>query len=266
MYSTDVKALAEIADQTPVDNIGKQLITTDLYPLYYRTITKCGCSFITSILHHLQFGYTYSDPNSIHRYKNTLPRATFKTRKEICESAYTFVVIRDPISRFMSLYFDKIYGFPNGKRHNISLFFIQSGLIDPDPHLDISGHRENCLRSIDWITRNLVGLTHEKSNWHWKPQVLILNRLYHYDFRILTLEDIQVQLIEVLNPLVPQIETVLDQSLAKNISLKPVDTKDILNDELKEKIANAYLFDANIHQEVSTFWQNAKTNQNDRDT
>lgn len=115
MISTDIQSLNAVARGKLNTELGKTLMTTNPYPIYYRMITKCGGTYIMNILYHLHYGYTNLDPFAVHDKAHIIPKADGISNAEIINSPYSIVVIRDPITRFMSLYFDKLYGGPEKK-------------------------------------------------------------------------------------------------------------------------------------------------------
>jgi hypothetical protein len=185
------------------------------------------------------------------------------TNDDIIASPYSFVVIRDPVKRFMSLYFDKLYGMPRkSEKYSLGEYFINMGLIEPNIGGDAQKHRENCLRSITWIKLNLAGQTDQKPNWHWKPQRFRLNQIHPFRFNVLLLEDINYQLCKILTPLVPNIGKAMSEVSAQNISKKPIKPSDILDEELIQMITDTYPDDTKIYREVSNYWRELKKNNN----
>lgn len=259
MITTEIKSLSNIAPGRARSHIGRGLRTTHYHPLYYRMITKCGCTYILNLLYYLQFEFTNLNPIEIHDRICLIPTAFDATDEEIANSPYSFVIVRDPIKRFMSLYFDKLYGprLPH-KTHSLGDFFKENGLVETNINNDIGKHRENCIRSINWIKKNIRGETDQDVNWHWKPQYIRLNQVHAYQFNVLTLEDVNYQLELILKPIVPRIKEAMTAVAAQNISKKPVTANDVLDDELSELINDTYSYDREIYDEVSKFWTNYK--------
>lgn len=259
MISTDIKSLETVSHQKAHPNIGKILMTTDDYPIHYRMITKCGCTFLINVIHYLNYGYIYPEPDDIHRIKGNIPNAAAQSNAEIANSPYSFIVIRDPVSRFMSLYFDKIYGPPKrSEKIGLGAYFVENGFVDPKAGSDIGRHRDNCIRSIQWIRKNLNGETDREKNFHWKPQRNRIRQVRNFNFNVLMLEDINFQLSRTLKPLIPQIDEMLRTVSEQNISSKPVKPEDVLNGELRELIIDTYRSDVRIYREVSNYWHKYK--------
>jgi sulfotransferase famil protein len=261
MISTDINALNAIAHGEPRDTIGATLITTVSYPLYYRPIPKCGSTFIYNLLYYLNYGYIYASPLNIHKTKQSPPSASNVSKQEIINSKFAFVIIRDPMKRFMSLYFNKLYPRPKGHRKaSLGNYFENNGLIDRDIGNDIEKHCRNCIRSINWIKQNISGETDQKVNWHWKPQKIRLKQIHKLRFNVITLEDLNYQLPVILEPLIPHISDAMKEVSAQNVSQRPVRPEDVLNEELRKLIFDTYPDDTKIHKEVSTYWRNFKEN------
>ncbi len=253
MISTDIAALRAISKPELGRSYGGNLMTTDEYPLYYRMITKCGCTTIINLIYYLHTGHVQDNPNAIHQNEGLVPKADKVTNEEIRNSPYSFIVIRDPVKRFMSLYYDKLY---TKTPNRIGKYFIENGLVDLDAGVDIDMHRENCIRAIKWINKNLAGQTDQKKNFHWRPQMMRLKHVYSLNFNVLMLEDLNYQLIKTLQPLIPNIEQAIETVSVKNVSPKPVPADAILNDELRQLITNTYASDTKIYNEVAAYWRN----------
>ncbi len=255
MISTNITALNAISNGVPKHPVGPTLLTTERYPLYYRTITKCGCTYVLNFLHYLDTGQILKDPLSVHK-QNIVPLANAVTNDTITQSPYSFVIIRDPVKRFMSLYFDKLYALPpRGKSYSMGSYFVKAGLIDPNADTNVQKHRQNCINSIRWINQNLSGQTDQPQNWHWKLQKNRLKQVHILKFNTLMLEKIVPQLTQILEPLIPDIENALKIISVQNKSVKPVPIEAILNDTLRHLISDTYSDDTKIYNEVANYWR-----------
>lgn len=257
MLTTNIQALADFADEEAHPNIGSILATTRRYPLYYRQLTKCGCTFVLNVLHHLDTGEVNEDPDIVHGKGSPIVSAGRVDNVTIRNSPYSFIVTRHPVARFFSLYFDKIVGVKHGRRHHIGKLFVEGGIVDPDAGDAVARHRDNVHRAMDWIGRNLAGETGEPVNWHWKPQVYRLGQVYPFEFHVLTLEGLNDQLPALLSPLVPDIAGAMTRVSPRNRSRRPVDWREVVDPELEEKIAATYPQDLAVHREVSAHWSAA---------
>ncbi|KAB7614317.1 sulfotransferase family protein [Amylibacter sp. SFDW26] len=256
MISTDIAALRAISKPTLDRRYGISLMTTDEYPLYYRMITKCGCTTVINLIYYLHTGQQQQDPNAIHKNEDLVPKAEYVTNTQIRNSPYSFIVIRNPIKRFMSLYYDKLLSpTQRGKPNRIGKYFIENGLVDPNAGQDVDKHRENCINSIKWINKNLAGQTDQKKNFHWRPQTMRLKQVYSLNFNVLMLEDLNYQLIKTLSPLIPHIAEAIEAISAKNVSPKPVPADAILDDTLRQLITDTYSDDTKIYNEVAAYWR-----------
>ncbi len=257
MISTDISALRAISKPTLDRSYGSSLMTTDKYPLYYRMITKCGCTTVINLIYYLHTGHQQQDQNAIHKNQDLVLKADLVTNDEIKNSPYSFIVIRDPIKRFMSLYYDKLCSTTQRRKPNsIGKYFIENGLVDPNAGMDIDKHRSNCINAIKWINKNLAGQTDQKKNFHWRPQTMRLKQVYSLGFHVLMLEDLNYQLIKTLSPLIPNIEEAIETVSVKNVSPKPIPADVILDDTLRQLITNTYPDDTKIYNEVVAYWRN----------
>ena len=252
MISTDIAALRAISKPKLGRSYGGSLMTTDEYPLYYRMITKCGCTTIINLIYYLHTGHVQKNQNAIHKNEGLVPKADMVTNDEIRNSPYSFIVIRDPVKRFMSLYYDKLF---TKTPSHIGKYFVENGLVDLNAGTNADKHRENCINAIKWIDKNLAGQTNQKKNFHWRPQIMRLKQVYSLNFNVLMLEDLNYQLIKILKPLIPDIEAAIETVSIKNVSPKPVPADAILDDTLRQLITNTYSDDTKIYNEVAAYWR-----------
>jgi len=128
------------------DDRTHKFITTRRHPIYYMAITKCGSTFLKHLLYVLDHDAVHEDPDYIHDYSEDFIR-TDKTPAELLQSsAYTFTVLRKPASRFLSLYFDKIYGEGPQNFPDMRFEIARDCGLDLSRHLSPDGHRRNCGR------------------------------------------------------------------------------------------------------------------------
>jgi len=261
LKTQDIRAFTTQKTPPPNPQIGKILYTVSGTDLYYRKIAKCGCTTVLNLLHFFNTGLSHIDPLLVHQNQSGQLHADHATLQGITNSNHAFVVIRDPIQRFLSLYFDKIYPSNPYNQSHLSSFFVRRGIIEPNVGTNIERHRENCIASAHWIKRNLAHQTVRPTNAHWRPQHYRLNQISRYNFHVLQLEDLHFQLSEVLKSCLPNIQSILRQTKPQNISPKPVDCKKIINKTLTAVILDIYKQDSLIYDEVQTYWDHYKAAQ-----
>lgn len=246
MKSTQIPALADIKVQkiaTP-----ERFLTTTRFPVVYQPITKCGCTFVKSVLYEWEYGETPVREQQL----NEVPKTEGWTREQITASPFKLVVIRDPVARFFSLYFDKILAVGQEDPHPIhDLFCNKLKIVDPYVGADVDGHRVNCLRAMRWIRGNLNLKTARKPNWHWRPQVTRLKRLRDYDFDVVPLEDLSDRLPGLWGGAVTGDAAKVMARRPANQSRKPVSAQDIEDEELRALILRVYDIDKAIYDQVT---------------
>ena len=95
---------------------------TESGTLVYRVIPKCACSTIGQVMHYIDHGRFYDGDihdatGGIHKWALEHSRAPLEQAIRGGE-VYTFTCVRNPYSRVLSAFFDKICGIQrNGKRY-----------------------------------------------------------------------------------------------------------------------------------------------------
>lgn len=253
MISTDIQALRNSRVRL-LNDLGPHLMTTQMHPLLYRPITKCGSTFMRNVFWYLDHG-TELPSNSASELQVW---AKDWSKDKIAESQHKFVIVRHPVQRFMSLYFDKILGNDDGAPKKLSKAFVSIAKVDPFAGQDVGLHQQNCHNALDFIENLLQTQPLTKINWHWKPQMVRMSQLRDYGFSTLHLEGLNWQLPQVIGDLVPDIGTVLQKIKPSNKSNKPVQADAILTDELRIKIRTIYKTDYRVWKEVRNFWRDKK--------
>ena len=242
---------SDASQRTP----SERMLTTRSYPLYYFAITKCGSTYLKNLLYALDHGDGHHDGDDVHRNDADFLRAGPDDTAKINASPYAFTVLRDPVQRFMSLYFDKIYGDGPNAFHDIRLKLAADIGLDMNRALDVSGHTENCLKFIQWLESNLNGETEYEVNPHWRRQSSRLQRVKTLDLTHLTLEGLDNQLEALLAPLVPDLRAVARKVVARNRTLRPVATSAVVTPELQARIHRVYASDLRNWEKARAYWQ-----------
>lgn len=224
-----------------------RLFSTRKYPqLQYFSITKCGSTFVKNLLWRIDHGADHSDALRIHRSNSEFPKAGELgfTMEQIRTMDYSFVVLRDPVDRFLSLYFDKVVGPGAARFIPLRRVLIDNhGLIafptDPDQH------RKNCHILIRWLCRNLSAESELPQDMHWLPQSKRFRVIRSMNLKVLLLEDLVHGLGMLLEPLIPEI-SVLMAGIERNTAPQPVSPQAIMNDALRSEITALYDRDADV--------------------
>ncbi|MEL6680056.1 MAG: sulfotransferase family 2 domain-containing protein, partial [Pseudomonadota bacterium] len=228
--------------------------TTRNFPIYYLAITKCGCTYLKNLFHALDHGVPHPDGVFVHETESGLTKATDIAPETIQRSPYAFAVLREPGARFLSFYFDKIYGEGPQNFPEIRAHLSRTIGLDLTPDLSVSGHRDNCLRLIDWVTRNLKGETDRPKNYHWRPQAARLRRARGYPVTCLTLPGLDWQLPQLLAPVIPDLRARMAAVHARNSAPRPVPMAELRTPELDARIAETYAADAHLYARAQAAW------------
>lgn len=158
-----------------------ELFTSLRYPIFCKPIQKAGCTTLKCVFHHLDHGRWPDEPADIHRRQRELLRFTdyHVTAEDVATTGAGFAVLRKPLDRFLSFYFDKLASFadrPAGMPWLVASLADRYG-VDPSPDLDLETHRRNIFRTLDFIADNAAGRTLEGRNPHWTPQRYVLRNV-----------------------------------------------------------------------------------------
>lgn len=232
-----------------------KFITTRRHPIYYMAITKCGSTFLKNLFYVLDNDAVHADPDYIHDHGGDLIRADKTPPEMIQASRFAFTVMRRPVSRFMSLYFDKIYGTGPQNFPEIRLEIAGECGLDLSPNLDAAGHRDNCEKLIDWIAKNLAGETDVAINPHWRPQSARIGTVAHLNIDLLTLDGLDWQLPLLLNGVVPELRQKMMQAKSRNKTAYPVAPEEIISPALECRINEVYADDLVRYQHITRGWK-----------
>ncbi len=248
------KPVPDESAETPKGSPTRRLFTTNRYPVYYMSTTKCGCTFLKNLFYLLDHDEPHPDAVNIHAYPDDLLRATEVPLDTVCESAHAFMVVRDPVDRFFSLYFDKIYrNGPQNFPRIREVLVAQEGL-DIRPGIDAGRHRQNCLIMIDWLARNHAGETDMPVNPHWRRQAARIRQGRKMHLTHLTLDGLEWQLPMLLEDVIPDIVGKMAAVTARNRTAPPVAKSDILDEALRDRIIAVYRADRKAHVAASKYW------------
>jgi hypothetical protein len=233
--------------------------TTRNYPIYYLSITKCGSTFLKNVFYALDHNHSHPDGEHVHDTERGLIRARDVPTEDILTSPYVFTVLRDPRERFLSFYFDKIYGdgprnFPalrNRLKDEIGLNLVSG--------LTAAHHVDNCIRLAGWIDKNLKGATDEPINFHWRQQSARLRRVREFDIVPLTLDGLNWQLPEFLRPVIPDLAARMEAVTERNHSSKEGRPKIEDTPELDAELRRIYAQDYDRYIAAKEAWAGQET-------
>jgi len=235
-----------------------KFITTRRHPIYYMPITKCGSTFLKNLFYVLDHDAPHDDPEYIHDHSRDLIRADKTPAQLLSASKFAFTVLRKPVSRFMSLYFDKIHGTGPQNFPEIRLEIAKDCGLDLAQNLDAAGHRDNCEKLIDWLEKNLAGDTDIEVNPHWRPQSMRVGTVDHLAIELLTLDGLDWQLPLLLGDVVPELEQKMAQAKARNRTSYPIAPEEIITPALECKVNEVYADDLVRYEHIRRRWKMRK--------
>ena len=233
----------------------KNVLSCRDLPIRYLDIPKCGCTFIKNLFWRLDHGESYANPPRIHERTRDFARLDQfgLTVDEVCTEPYCFVVLRNPLDRFLSLYFDKVIG--DGYRKFVPL---RSTLRD-NHSLNVDAktpqdHTRNCHILIDWIEANLSTGNEMGRDVHWTSQYARIRTIRSFDMKVLSLNGLDDSLTMLLSPILPDIKNTLGNLERYTTNSKEMKSQ-ILNAALKDRIHQIYRRDRENFDKLHDVWQ-----------
>lgn len=260
MLSGQITALADLPPPRR-KKVPQNVVKTEKYPIYYQPITKCGCTFLRHLMFCFDNGAPFRDAEGVlHPAYDGDNSAGEVPPNVIRDTEATFVVIRDPVDRFMSLYFDKFVCADGDKPHREVFRYADDAGSLIYPGTDIETNRSNCHLILDHIASTLDDWPYKKANWHWKPQVVRMRAIRDLRFKTLTLDGLNWQLPLVLDKVVPSLADATKTVKIRNPSPKFLTAEEVLDQPLRDRILRLYPLDTAMYQQVHAYWANHAAN------
>ncbi|MEO0999511.1 MAG: sulfotransferase family 2 domain-containing protein [Pseudomonadota bacterium] len=241
----------EADEQGP--NPARMLFTTRRYPVFYLAITKCGCTYLKNLFYHLDHDALHADPHGIHDHGTELVRAGEVAPEVVRASPFAFTVVRDPVDRFLSLYFDKIHA-PGRPGLGKAQAAVAARGLDLTPGIGAEAHRRNCRILIEWLEDNLAFRTDLPVNPHWRRQASRVKRVEALELAHLTLGGLDWQLPAFLGPAIPELDRHMAAVRIRNEVPRPVAKEDVLDEALVAEINRVYAQDREMHDAARAAW------------
>ena len=232
----------------------ESLLSCRTLPIRYLVIPKCGCTFVKNLIWQLDHGAGYINPPRIHERTRDFARVAQLNLsvEEIRTEPYSFVVLRDPLDRFMSLYFDKVVG--DGYRKFVPL----RAILRDNHKLNVAAktaaeHKRNCHILIDWIEQNLSDGNEIGRDPHWTPQAYRMETIRAFDMKVLSLSGLDTSLTMLLQPILPDIAQILGKLERYTTNTSEIKNQ-VLDAAIKDRINLVYRRDRENYDKLRAVW------------
>ena len=235
----------------------EHLLSCQVLPIRFLVIPKCGCTFVKNLLWRLDHGQMYDNPPRIHDRTDAFARAAqFNlTVDQIRAEEHCFVVLRNPVDRFLSLYFDKVVG--EGYRQFVPL----RAVLQAHHGLNVDAatpaeHLRNCNILIDWLEENLAKPNELGRDSHWTPQHHRMDTIRAFDLKVLTLSGLDAHFALLLADIVPEIGLILGKLERYATSAKGMKDQ-VLDAPIRARINKVYAKDRLNYKKLREIWRDA---------
>jgi hypothetical protein len=233
-----------------------RLLTSRKYPVYYYPVLKCGNTFVKNLLYVLDNDQPHPDPLKIHgEGGKVLAYAGDTPLEEINASGRAFAVVREPVSRFASFYFDKVYVPEPGPFQNMRAILKGQYGLDLSDGADRDRHRANAHRLLDFIGDVRSGKCKARRNPHFLPQASRYQVVRDVDFTLIPLDKLNPMLIALFKDLIPDLEAQMDRVTERNKSNRRGYADDIFDGELTDRIRKDYVRDMRMYKRAQRDWE-----------
>lgn len=235
-------------------SLSKRLFAVEAPRIYYLVIPKCGCTYVKNILWYVSTGHMFPNQRRVHDADLQFLRAPDieQDAASIISAPFAFTVLRNPIDRFLSLYFDKVVGAGRSEYVPLASTLVkQRGLI-ADP-TSLSQHQFNLECMIDWIEENLVTEIDLKPEAHWTPQSFRLDVISAFNLCVIDIEYLGPAMENMLSPSFPEIRRVLS-SIDFNRSERADMKRLVLTSQLRRRINDVYKLDRLMYRATKSLW------------
>jgi len=220
-------------------------------PLNYLVTLKVGSTYLRNLIYVLDHGKMFSD---IERdFPRDLPSRDL-TKAELAQET-SFFVVRDPVARFFSLYFDKAIGAADSRFPWMVKILVTNRVFHDVPDLTIEQHRENCMSLLGFINVRLRGHIKGAINPHWNKQIVRAEKGLKFGMKPLMLDKLDQQLLTIADGRIAGLEAAMAKVKSRNRSPRPVEAEDILTPEIYAKISALYPEDIQLYDLVKTGWE-----------
>ncbi len=212
---------------------------------------KVGSTFLRNLIYMLDHGEAFSTN------EKEFPTGLLNRELTAVELAneVSFFVVRDPVARFFSLYFDKVVGKEDNRFPWIVAKLKEHRIFHEGPELSLEQHRENCMSLLGFLGVRLRGKTKGSINAHWVKQITRAEKAIPFGLHPLMLENLEAQLVQIAENRIDGLEQAISRVQSRNRSPQIASVVDILTTEMHQKIASLYPEDIQLYDFVKTGWE-----------
>ncbi len=230
-----------------------RVITSGDYPINYVPTLKVGCTYVKNLFYYLEHGELYPKPNKIHD-------SHVSSRAEIYppnpNNDFRFTIVRDPIDRVLSLYFDKVIGTGPQTFPWISKQLSEKREFVFSPKT-LGDHRTNINALIGYLRLRINKFPPGQLNPHWRPQIQVAKKVKDYGFDTLLLERLDDQLLQLMAGKIPDLKSAMDAVKSRNESVWTISKEEVMTANLREQIEKLYADDLILYHLARERWDGA---------
>lgn len=248
-------ALIKGGDGTLNPKLGMRLFAVASPRIYYLVIPKCGCTFVKNVLWFIANGEFHHSPMRIHDNDSFFLRApeVEPDLTNVYRAPGAFTVLRNPLDRLLSLYFDKVIG--KGRTDYVPLYdvLVQRRSLIPEPD-SLRDHQYNLQCMAEWIAENLESGVDLHPESHWTPQSYRANVMAEFDLAILTVDDLNAGLELIFSKHFPNIRDVLSGA-EMNRSARDFRRGEVVTDSVRRIVNSVYSRDRVMYKSARAHWR-----------
>ena len=226
------------------------VVSARTQPLNFVISLKVGSTFLRNLTYVLDHGEAFSEVER--DYPKDLLRREL-TREELANEV-SFFVVRDPVARFFSLYFDKTLGDENARFPWLVETLKNNRTFFDGPEITVEQHRTNCESLLAYIGLRVRGKMQTPVNQHWNKQIKRVRSAIGFGMKPLMLENLESQLITIADGRIDGLEQAIAKVNSRNRSPRIAKVSDILTPDLKHRIETLYPEDTQLYDLIKTGW------------
>ncbi|NRB16726.1 MAG: sulfotransferase family 2 domain-containing protein [Rhodobacteraceae bacterium] len=219
---------------------------------------KSGCTFLKNLFYALAVGNAYSNPQRIHSDRFARHRIKFRPFWHKIDPDISFVVVRDPVARVCSFYWNKINSRAPDLKSKLRETLSRLAKLD---HPSFRGFTEQRGETLD-EHRYLFGLMldaighvfadEERKflNGHFARQNEMILAGGAKGLPVVALEQLHHSIPASVVDRIPELVTVLKGMPRMNESKKAFSAEELLTPELRTRIMNLYSQDVILHSKA----------------